>query len=502
MRTRIRLITSVLAVPALSSVLLATGGQLPRPVPAVQLQLADALFAAADYRGALGVYRQVADTPDPALQVRGRVGSVRSALRAAEFRLAATHAHALRSAAPDDPEALALSGDALWASGLFDEAEAEYGEALRRDVTCARARHGLARVMASRGRLEESLAAATAALAATPDDAEIQHTVGYVYERQHRFEEAADAYSRYLALLSPGDRAGKASWVDSHINFLRSFAGTKPFDLVSPPGTRLHTVPFTLVNGKVIVRARLNGEKTVEFTLDTGAEQTVVTERTARRLGLVRMGETLSAGVGGLGLRGVQISRLRSLQLGSLTVRNVPVLIKTPAIEGLPMGELESLSPLALGISMTVDYRQRRLTLGEPDRSMPAACELPLHLHRLATVRGSVNGEPAGFVVDTGGEVISLNIATVGAIFKPADRRRIALRVYGSSGLDPDAYLLPGVSLAFDALRLPRQPIVVLNLRAPSALLGYHIGGIVGHRFLSKYRVEFDLEQSVLRLRE
>jgi hypothetical protein len=43
--------------------------------------------------------------------------------------------------------------------------------------------------------------------------------------------------------------------------------------------------------------------------------------------------------------------------------------------------------------------------------------------------------------------------------------------------------------------------VVVLNLNAPSALLGFQLGGIVGHKFLSKYRVAIDLDRSVLRLK-
>ena len=42
----------------------------------------------------------------------------------------------------------------------------------------------------------------------------------------------------------------------------------------------------------------------------------------------------------------------------------------------------------------------------------------------------------------------------------------------------------------------------VLNLETPSALLGFQVGGIVGHKFLSKYRVGIDLEHSVLRLKQ
>jgi len=74
--------------------------------------------------------------------------------------------------------------------------------------------------------------------------------------------------------------------------------------------------------------------------------------------------------------------------------------------------------------------------------------------------------------------------------------------VFGSSGWDRDAFLLPGVNLAFDAIRYNNFPVVVLNLDTPSALLGFQLGGIVGHKFLSRYRVGIDLENSVLRLKQ
>ena len=60
---------------------------------------------------------------------------------------------------------------------------------------------------------------------------------------------------------------------------------------------------------------------------------------------------------------------------------------------------------------------------------------------------------------------------------------------------------MPGVDLLFDTIAYKNFPVVVLNLNAPSALLGFELGGIVGHKFLSKYRVGIDLERSVLRLK-
>ena len=162
-----------------------------------------------------------------------------------------------------------------------------------------------------------------------------------------------------------------------------------------------------------------------------------------------------------------------------------------------PFGE----PPLALGYSMVIDYKSHKLTFGKHLPQEPADFQLPLRLYRLATVRGVVDTHQANFVVDTGGEVISISQATASALHKPQTGRRIALKVYGTSGWDEDAFLMPGIDLSFDTIQYKNFPVVVLNLDAPSALLGFQLGGIVGHKFLSKYRVGIDLEHSVLRLK-
>jgi hypothetical protein len=123
-------------------------------------------------------------------------------------------------------------------------------------------------------------------------------------------------------------------------------------------------------------------------------------------------------------------------------------------------------------------------------------------MHRLAMVRGTVDDTlPANFVVDTGGQVLSISHATATALGRAEPERRIALKVFGSSGWDPDAFLLPNVNLRFAAIRYDDFPVVVMNLHMPSALLGVQLGGTVGHKFLSKYRVGIDLARSVLRLK-
>jgi hypothetical protein len=106
---------------------------------------------------------------------------------------------------------------------------------------------------------------------------------------------------------------------------------------------------------------------------------------------------------------------------------------------------------------------------------------------------------PTYFVVDTGGEVISISTATADALNQNI-ARKIGLRVYGTSGWDRDAFLMPGVNLRFNNIAYDNFSVVVLNLQAPSVLLGFQVGGIVGHKFLSPYRVSLDLDRSELRM--
>jgi predicted aspartyl protease len=495
----VRVLTAALAIAA--AVALVPG--LSKPATAsseVQLQLADLLLADGRYAEALEAYRLAKGGADPGLRVRALAGLVRSMLRLGDFQSAQHEAAELRGLAPRDPDALALYGDALWAGGLFEESDAAYRDALALNPETARARHGLGRSLAAQSKLEAALDEVQASLRVAPGEADFHYTLASLYERARRFDDAAASMMDYINLIPNKDVNDKAAWAKAQVRFLRSFEGKKPFAM--DRGDDVHVIPFRIVRDKVMVEGRINGGSPTEFVLDTGAEQTVLSLPVARRAGVVPITYVRSAGVGEVGIRGLQIGRLDSLEFGRLKVKNLTVLIKNPPLTGLPTNEMESFSPLALGLSMIVDYRRHQLIIA---RRLPAAdydTSLPLRLYRLALVRGTLNGEhPASFVVDTGGEVISISQASAGLLEWDPIRRRIPLKVYGSSGWDPDAFLLPGVDLQFASIRFSNIPVVVLNLRVPSVLLGFEVGGIVGHRFLKDYRVAIDLENSLLRLK-
>jgi hypothetical protein len=210
----------------------------------------------------------------------------------------------------------------------------------------------------------------------------------------------------------------------------------------------------------------------------------------------------LSAGVGDLGVRELELTRLDELEIGSLKVMNVPSIIKNPPLRGLPTREMESFSPLSLGMSVVIDYDRQQLLMGTALPTETAEIELPLRMHRLAMVPGLVQGGPASFILDTGGQVISISTDTASGLERN-EMRNIPLKVYGASGWDRDAFLMPGVNLNFsEKIEYRNLSVVVLNLRAPSVLLGFRLGGIVGYKFLSRYRVAINLDKSVVQLQE
>ncbi|MSO30042.1 MAG: tetratricopeptide repeat protein [Acidobacteria bacterium] len=466
----------------------------------LQIQIANLLIEETRYPEALGAFERATRADDPRLALQARKGIVKTALRLGEFRMAREEGESLAADAPKDSEALTLYGDALWSAGLFDESDGEYRDARALDPDSSRARFGLARSLATRNRLDEALNEALAAVAASPRDGEIHHMIGTIYERLNRFDEAANAYTNFINLLPNKDRSDKAAWSRAQVKFLEAFQGRVPVEISNEDNQMLHTVPFRLVKDKIIVRGKVNGGSAQDFVLDTGSEETVLSAQTAQRAGVRPITYTLSAGVGEVGLRGLQLARLDSLEIGTLRVGNLPVLIKNPALSGIPKREGESFSPLSLGMSITIDYQARLLTIARhlpPGRS---DFRLPMRVARLAMVRGLLNStRSAYFVVDTGGEVISISSDTADSLEKSAFRR-IPLRVYGTSGWDRDAFLLPGVNLDFGRIEYRNYPLVVLNLRAPSVLLGFQLGGIIGHKFLGSYRVSMDMELSELRL--
>src|SRR5688500_19766988 len=252
----------------------------------VQLQLAKLLFTDGRYGEAFNAFEQVKGHDDPRIKREALTGSVKTALRLGDFSHAYADGQLLARSSPNNAESLANYADALWAVGLFEDAEQKFQDSLAIQRDNPRALHGFARSLAARNKLNDALTTAQAALNKDPRDAEFHHTVGSIYEQMRRYEEAANAYSSYINLLPNKDRSAKAAWARAEVRFLRAFGARPPLQIDATSAGKLHTVPFRVINEKVIVKAKVNTGPLTDVLLDTGSEQTVISRETAARMGI------------------------------------------------------------------------------------------------------------------------------------------------------------------------------------------------------------------------
>ena len=60
--------------------------------------------------------------------------------------------------------------------------------------------------------------------------------------------------------------------------------------------------------------------------------------------------------VGDIGMRRLKLARIARLEIGTLKIDHVPAMIKDPPLKKFPSADIDAFSPLALGLSMQVDY--------------------------------------------------------------------------------------------------------------------------------------------------
>ena len=182
----------------------------------LEFQLGSLLLQESRYEEALVAFKRASQSPDAALVSLARQGKIRVELALAEFGAAQIDAAALLRDEPSSITAQTLYADSLWASGLFDEAEAVYVSALERDPESSRARYGWARSLATKNRLHEALNEALVASAASPLDPDIYHDIGQIYESLNRFPEAANTYESYVNFLPYKEENDRALWSLAH----------------------------------------------------------------------------------------------------------------------------------------------------------------------------------------------------------------------------------------------------------------------------------------------
>jgi predicted aspartyl protease/Flp pilus assembly protein TadD len=420
-------------------------------------------------------------------------------------------------AEPLSARAHALLGSAILASGSFSNSVEEFRTALSLQENESLAIAGLAMVDFYENRLDAAIKGLRRAVSLDSDEPDYIFNLGQATARNERYKEAADAYERFL-LIAPKTDAERRARIRGLIDFLR-YLGHQGQLYALSEGNKT-TLSFESIDGRPMLKVRVNGRKEIlRFVLDTGSGMSVISEETARKLGLHPVARGgLARAVGGGGKFEIVYGFLSSLELGDVKVTNVPVYIRHFYDNRMPVDGYLGLSVISKFIA-SVDYGERIFTLRrqsdsddqEAPDSKAVAVTIPSDIVEIpvrTTSSGFLSGEvrlegidkPLNFIIDTGASVSVVSEKLVAEEELTTYLAPVRMRVYGAAGIADDVrtVLLPKVMLG----SLTREQITaaILDMEPVNETAGFTQNGILGGNFLGHFRVSFDFQRALIRL--
>lgn len=396
--------------------------------------------------------------------------------------------------------AFAVIGAAYLGAGRFGEARTLLVNSVRlkNDESLAWAALGMLEFYENR--IQESLKNLQEAVYHEPFEPDYLYALAQVSARAENYKEAAQAYEDFLRVSRNTDDERRAR-IKGLINFLR-YLGNKQ-SLYQTGGEPATEVKFDLVGNRPIIQLRVNGRpEPLNFVLDTGSGISVISDETAKELGIRSITKGgFAKGIGGSGKFEIVYGFIRDIDIGDVTVRNVPVYIRKFHSDGIIHGYI-GLSLISKFLT-TVDYGNQTFSLRKKDSLRTedtSGVSVPLRLTSSGFLSGEVQLEgfesPLNFIVDTGASVsvISSDIAANTVMAPHAQEER--MRVIGAAGITEDvpSFLLPKVTMGSHS----RNSItaIALDLNLINEASGFEQAGILGGNFLKNYRMTFDFQNS------
>jgi len=421
---------------------------------------------------------------------------------------------------PLSSRAHALLGSVILASGNFQNSVEEFRTSLSLQENEALAIAGLAMVDFYENRLDSAIRGLRRAVSLDSNEPDYLFNLGQATARNERYKEAADAYEKFLS-IAPKTDADRRDRIRGLIDFLRYLG--KQSSLYALAGESKTTMPFESIDGRPILKVRINNNHdSLRFVLDTGSGMSVISEETAKRLGIraVARGGQARA-VGGAGKFEIVYGFLDSLEVGAVRVESVPVYIRHFYDSKTPVDGYLGLSVISKFIA-SLDYGESVFTLRRPSEANvkdlwgvpisrnavlplgPGVLEIPLRTTASGFLSGEVHLEgiekPLNFIVDTGASVtvVSERLAQEEDLDNYLEPTR--LRIYGAAGIADDvkSLLLPKVMLG--TFTRERISAAVLDMEPVNETAGFTQMGILGGNYLRHFRVSFDFQRGLIRL--
>jgi tetratricopeptide (TPR) repeat protein len=476
-----------------------------------------------DYEGAEKIYREL--LLKDARDTQARLGLSFALLKQRNLQAAYDHAARVVMLDPLSARAHALLGSAILAAGDFPSSIEEFRTALALNDSEALAISGLALVDYYENRLQLALPQLRRAANIDPDEPDYIYSLAQAAARSERYKEAADSYERFLMIAPKTDQDRRAR-IQGLIAFLR-YLGRQGSLYVAGGGQRT-SIGFEAYDNRPILKVRLNGGKELfKFVLDTGSGMSVISDTTAKRLGLKAVARGgMARAVGGGGRFEIVYGHLSSIDIGEVKVENVPVYIRHFFDNNVPVDGYLGLSVVSRFLT-SLDYGTRRMTLirqnqsdvieawttvkrGEDNQGLApvlpsdSVIEVPLRTTSSGFLSGEVAldgfAKPLNFIIDTAASitVVSEKLSQEEALLDLLQPSK--MKVFGAAGVTENVALvqLPKVSLGLS--RLEKINAAVLDLEPVNETAGFKQSGIIGGNFLRHFRIYFDFARGALRL--
>jgi predicted aspartyl protease/Tfp pilus assembly protein PilF len=509
--------TSFVIVASISLLLSLAGSSAASPIDNEKTRnRAQRALRAGDFERAEQIYREVLAKDDQ--DKEARLGLSQALLKQRRLQDSFDHAARVIAIDPLSARAHALLGASILASGDFRLSVEEFRTALSLNDNEALAIAGMAMVDYYENRLSSCVSGLRRAANLEPEEPDYVFSLGQAAARSERYKEAADAYERFL-IIAPRTDAERRARIRGLIDFLR-YLGNQG-SLYDLDGAERTVIEFEAPDLRPILRLKVNGSKEVlRFVLDTGSGMSVISDVTARRLGLKPVAKGgLARAVGGGGRFEIVYGYLNSIEIGEIRVTNVPVYIRHFFDEKNPVDGYLGIAALNRLVA-SVDYGTRRLTLvrnrnttdfgtlvnnagGAANESRPGI-DLPVR----TTQSGFLSGEilidgikkPLNFIIDTGATVTVMSEKLAAEEGAETFVKEGRMRVFGAAGIAEDVKTATLPRLSIGSYSRDKVEAAILDMEPVNETAGFLQSGILGGNFLRHFRIVFNFQRALVRL--
>jgi predicted aspartyl protease/Tfp pilus assembly protein PilF len=476
-----------------------------------------------DFEAAEKIFRELLNKD--AHDTQARLGLSFTQLKQRSLQAAYDNAARVIMQEPLSARAHALLGAAILGAGEFSLSVEEFRTALTLNGDEALAVAGLAMVDFYENRMPAAMAGLRKAVNMDPDEPDFVFNLGQAAARSEKYKEAADAYERFL-MIAPKTDTDRRERIIGLIEFLRYLG--RQGQLYIPGGDYRSSLSFEATDNRPILQIRINGNREpLRFVLDTGSGMSVISDETAKKLGIKPVARGgLARAVGGGGKFEIVYGFVDSIEIGSARVQNVPVYIRKFFDNHIAVDGYLGLSVVSKFLA-SVDYGARRMSLVRQNQTeqveswttvrrpentqglIPVApndgsIEVPLRTTSSGFLSGEVGldgfDKNVNFIIDTAASitVISEKLSQQEQLLDLLQPSK--MRVFGAAGVTEDVKLLQLPRLSLGLSTLEKINAAVLDMEPVNETAGFTQSGILGGNFLRHFRIYFDFARGAMRL--